>query len=285
MARRQHACGQVILTLAAMSFPVAAGAQVTLYTNTGEYEAAGGALSIAIDFDSIRAETDIGAAQISGVTFNPLGSPLIVVVASSTFTPPGLFSGTDNPADNTLIATSGENVLSPGGEELGSGNDLDRDDWEMVFATPVQSLAFDVLYQSADSFSFTSMTAFDAQGVTIFSAGNLPVIDAKAPGGPGCPQFYGLVSIGAPIARVIISEDDDNTQFPDANIGMDTLRADVASACFPDCNEDGDLNILDFVCFQALFAAGDLGADCDGSGALNVLDFICFQGEFAKGCL
>jgi len=51
-----------------------------------------------------------------------------------------------------------------------------------------------------------------------------------------------------------------------------------------DCNQDGLLNILDFVCFQALFAAGDPDADCNDDGLFNILDFTCFQQAFAAGC-
>jgi len=36
--------------------------------------------------------------------------------------------------------------------------------------------------------------------------------------------------------------------------------------------------------YQGLFQAGDLGADCDGNGLLNVLDFVCFQNAFQRGC-
>ena len=44
------------------------------------------------------------------------------------------------------------------------------------------------------------------------------------------------------------------------------------------------LNVNDFVCFQASFAAGLSYADCDHSGTLNVNDFVCFQAAFAAGC-
>ena len=54
--------------------------------------------------------------------------------------------------------------------------------------------------------------------------------------------------------------------------------------CPPDCNGDGALNILDFVCFQGLFVNGDLAADCNGDGVLNILDFVCFQDLFVQGC-
>jgi hypothetical protein len=47
------------------------------------------------------------------------------------------------------------------------------------------------------------------------------------------------------------------------------------------------LNVNDFICFQAAFAAGASYANCDGSTTvpvLNVNDFICFQASFAAGC-
>jgi probable HAF family extracellular repeat protein len=56
------------------------------------------------------------------------------------------------------------------------------------------------------------------------------------------------------------------------------------STCAPDCDESGQLNIDDFVCFQTFFALGDTKADCDGSGSLNIDDFICFQTSFVLGC-
>jgi len=63
-----------------------------------------------------------------------------------------------------------------------------------------------------------------------------------------------------------------------------TFRKLDAADCFPDCNEDLELNVLDFVCYQGLFASGNMDADCNGDNMLNVLDFVCFQGEFAGGC-
>ena len=62
------------------------------------------------------------------------------------------------------------------------------------------------------------------------------------------------------------------------------------AACYANC--DGStaapvLNINDFICFQAKFAAGDSYANCDGSTSvptLNINDFICFQAKFAAGC-
>jgi len=60
--------------------------------------------------------------------------------------------------------------------------------------------------------------------------------------------------------------------------------------CYANCDQSTTapvLNVNDFICFQAAFAAGDPYANCDGSTqvpVLNVNDFICFQSQFAAGC-
>ena len=55
--------------------------------------------------------------------------------------------------------------------------------------------------------------------------------------------------------------------------------------CAPDCNADGALDILDFVCFQAEWMNMTPAGDCDGDGQYNILDFVCYQALFTKGCL
>jgi hypothetical protein len=57
-----------------------------------------------------------------------------------------------------------------------------------------------------------------------------------------------------------------------------------AAGCEADFNEDGSLDILDFVAFQDAFTSGDSNADCNDDGVLNILDFVCFQGVFEAGC-
>jgi subtilisin-like proprotein convertase family protein len=60
--------------------------------------------------------------------------------------------------------------------------------------------------------------------------------------------------------------------------------------CYANCDGSTQppiLNVLDFVCFQALYAQASTLANCDNSTQppiLNVLDFICFQGKYAQGC-
>jgi len=56
-------------------------------------------------------------------------------------------------------------------------------------------------------------------------------------------------------------------------------------ACIADCNEDDELDVFDFVCFQTAFQSGDFAkADCNGDGELDVFDFVCFQTAFQAGC-
>jgi hypothetical protein len=61
-------------------------------------------------------------------------------------------------------------------------------------------------------------------------------------------------------------------------------RVGGGTPCYADCDESGDLDFFDFLCFQNAFAAGDPYADCDESGSLDFFDFLCFQNEFAAGC-
>src|SRR5690606_6026686 len=60
---------------------------------------------------------------------------------------------------------------------------------------------------------------------------------------------------------------------------------DGGMECYADCDESGELDFFDFLCFQNAFAAGEPYADCDESGQLDFFDFLCFQNEFAAGCL
>jgi len=89
---------------------------------------------------------------------------------------------------------------------------------------------------------------------------------------------------GGPMAGILAIE-----MGPDGLPYILTLPGNVyriapAGGCSADCTADGQLNILDFVCYQELFGSGDPAADCNEDGALNILDFTCFQEAFAAGC-
>jgi hypothetical protein len=69
-----------------------------------------------------------------------------------------------------------------------------------------------------------------------------------------------------------------------------TLAERLGSSCFANCDTSTTppiLNVADFSCFLAKFAAGDPYANCDNSTTLpvlNVADFGCFLTKFAAGC-
>jgi hypothetical protein len=56
------------------------------------------------------------------------------------------------------------------------------------------------------------------------------------------------------------------------------------SACYPDCNGDGLLDISDFGCFNNKFLTGSPYADCNGDGILDISDYGCFTNAFIVGC-
>ena len=67
-------------------------------------------------------------------------------------------------------------------------------------------------------------------------------------------------------------------------LGAGLCASAHAQNCPADCNGDGSLDILDFVCFQQEWQQqSDLG-DCDGNGQYNILDFVCYQQLFQAGC-
>jgi len=55
-------------------------------------------------------------------------------------------------------------------------------------------------------------------------------------------------------------------------------------SCYADCDENGNLDGLDFICFQDAYLVGSSGADCDRNGGLDIFDFLCFQDAFTSGC-
>lgn len=58
----------------------------------------------------------------------------------------------------------------------------------------------------------------------------------------------------------------------------------TAHQCRPDCNDDGRLNINDFICFKGEFDHRTPYADYNGDGKWNINDFIAFQADFKRGC-
>jgi hypothetical protein len=221
----------VISSLAIMPITKASPTITAFFEDLAGFNAVAGSPAIAMNFDDIIPNTDITGSTIGGITFN-LGNqpapsaPLIVAKAVDTYTPPG-FDWSE--PDNRLYATSGENVLSPGGIELAPGpNSLkENDDLKLTLSTPVAAIGFDILYQSLDGGSFTAITLLDTTDNVLYYRDSIPIPgDWWAPGGT---TFVGFVSDSSNIAKIIINDYDENNLNPDSNIGLDTIRFGVVS--------------------------------------------------------
>lgn len=53
--------------------------------------------------------------------------------------------------------------------------------------------------------------------------------------------------------------------------------------CYADANQDGALDVFDYLAFQNAFGDGDPYADCDSDGQLTIFDFLCYQNLFDIG--
>lgn len=194
-------------------------------------------LSVTIDFDSIIPGTDISGNTINGVTFSsptqpgyPNPNTLDVVVGSNTTTPSGVFTSLGSAADLNqykLIPTSGSNVLSPGGTELVGGSALgEHDSIQLDFVNPVYAFGIDVLFQSYDFNVYTRYIVYDSN-LNPISSGRLK--DAPNTSGGGSPAdsvFIGFISDDSQtdISRIAFIETDGTSDWPDSNIGYDSIR-------------------------------------------------------------
>ncbi len=216
----------IILALIRMPSTRAAPTISTFYGDLYGFNVAAGFPAIVVNFDNIAPGTDITNQTIEGIKFEPNlltpSAPLIVVRGNDTYTPSGF-----NPAgsgNNTLVATSGENILSPGGEILGPGPNvtLENDDLTLTFTNPVSAVGLDVLFQSLDGYSFTFIKLLDASDNVLYPQTMIPI--PAAPNYDGGPMFVGFVSDSSNIAKIVIDDQDSNAQNPDCNIGFDTIR-------------------------------------------------------------
>ncbi len=207
-----------LCTLALFGLVLAGSApsQVTTYFyDRAAFTAAGGA-PVACDFDGLGDNTPFEGGKVAGATFHGLGSPLLVVNGTETYTP-GEIGGT-----HRLLPTSGTKVLSPGGKELGFGTDVQLDSIEITFDAPTRSFGFDLLYQSDDFAPYTAIELYDASNALLYSS-DLPTSSTAGAGAPGGAEFYGFVAPRG-IGRVVVRDNDNDATNPDANIGYDTLR-------------------------------------------------------------
>ena len=176
-------------------------------------------------FDSIAAGTNISGQVLDGVRYVGPYAQLFVVSSASTYTPDG-FTNTTNTSLNKLPATSGLNVLSPGGAVLGPGpSPFVEGDWlTLEFQTPVTYFGFDHLSQSADGHGFTYIRVLDPSDSLLYG-GFVDISDLGGPGAPGGADFWGVWTTGgSTISRIELIESECDNVHPDVNIGFDSLR-------------------------------------------------------------
>lgn len=187
---------------------------------------------VKVTFDDLAPGASIEGATLAGATFShgpQESAPPIVSRAADTYTTDGFTSPIPfDPADNTLIATSGANVLSPGGPALAPGPNpsVENDDLVVHFDHPMSAVGFDLLFQSLDAYSGVAVSLLDPSGAPLYTNSLIPSGSVDG-GGPGAPWFVGFVSPAPNIATLVIDETDDNVIWPDANIGFDTFRFGV----------------------------------------------------------
>ena len=73
----------------------------------------------------------------------------------------------------------------------------------------------------------------------------------------------------------------------DDDAGADTGSAyafDLACACPPDLNGDGEVNTLDFLAFLNAWTAGEPIADWNDDGTINTIDFLAYLNAWVEGC-
>ncbi len=98
---------------------------------------------------------------------------------------------------------------------------------------------------------------------------------------------------GTPVALVTGDLDGDGVQDVVAlNLGggeapgeeVSVFLAAPRSVCRPDCEQDGDLDLFDFLCFQQHYVNQDPYADFERDGDWDIFDYLAFLGAFADGC-
>ena len=185
--------------------------------------------AVTAGFDDVATGTDIGGQSFGGATFTAPGAPLIVVDAATTATV-GTFELPYNETTR-LTATSGANVLSPGGGELPPGPDpaTENDDLRIDFAAPVRFFGFDHLAQRLDGQGFTRVAVINAAGDTVLDEViQISSVDADENGIiAGGIDFWGIVSDDDDIAAIVFNEVDEDANGPDSNVGYDSFRFGV----------------------------------------------------------
>jgi hypothetical protein len=128
---------------------------------------------------------------------------------------------------------------------------------------------------------YVAVSGYDNDPLGATTAGEIwldqPWGEERQPDGPAAAEAVGSWSGGGATGTYSITL-------------LGTCFVSAAPACYANCDSSTIapiLNVNDFICFGARFAAGEPYANCDGSTSapvLNVNDFVCFLNKFATGC-
>ena len=190
------------------------------------------------------------------------------------FTDPGTWPMGDNPATLNIFEKTG--TLPEPGDDPAAGMQVTAQIEPDVFGLAITAAGLDINLAPGEYWiGLTPDVNFGQFGQAFHLETFFPQGDGTAARNPG-----GAFAIGSDWI-------DAGTAFggvPGWDGAIRVNGTEGAGVCIADCNGDGVLNILDFVCFQTEWQNQTALGDCDGNGLYNILDFVCFQGEFQQGC-
>jgi hypothetical protein len=135
--------------------------------------------------------------------------------------------------------------------------------------------------QPGNRIAFSGVLSYDIQGMTgVMDMASLPTfpIDLSGSIQRSGPSLHLAVPVTA-------------SHIYDLGLGASNpslaLSAEVSSTaplCPVDFDQDGTVNVQDFLTYLAAFAAAVPCADVNGDGSVNVQDFLAFLNAYAAGC-
>ncbi len=106
-----------------------------------------------------------------------------------------------------------------------------------------------------------------------------------------CPEPKGACCFGNGFCLLLTEAECDAAGAAWFGLGSDCTdtngngKADACEpSCRPDCEEDGDLDVFDFLCFQNKFSVQDPYGDYEEDGDWDIFDFLAYQNGYATGC-
>ena len=201
-----------------------AHAAVTAYSVRGAFLTdLGGAHTGEVTFDDLAPWTDVEGQTVDGIYFKTpwLGCD---PYGGSTYR-----CGTQTSAPLTVItgitgmpATTGANLLSPGGTDIAACSDpsLDNDDLVIHFMEPVSAVGLDVILQ-IDGGSNLGVRVLGSSGNILYDEPDVQIVMPITP--YTGVRFIGFISDTEDIARVEIDEYDEECTGYDAHVGYDSI--------------------------------------------------------------